>query len=568
MKITSLDKTIGEALALGYYRIPRFQRPFSWEKDQVEEFWEDTIADNETDYFIGSMLVYEENKSKKWLGVVDGQQRLTTITLILCALRNAFDAEGLKDQAEGIQALIERKNIDNKPEYVLQPETSYPYFQEHIQKFGQPDTELEADSEETLLKRAFEIVTGTINDVVISIKNDSTIRKDAKVGKIKDKLIHIRNKILGLNVIHITLDNEDDAYIAFETLNTRGRDLTIADLLKNHLLKLIKPKNANVDVYKEKWASILKFVESAGVKLDEFLYHHWLSKYERYVPAKKLYKSIKREVKSDNAKLYFEELLHDAKLYNSIVKPTPQAWPKNELRIRTSLIAFQIFRIKQQMPMVLAVLRDYKAKKLKQKHVVSILESIECFHFVFSAITSQRSSGGISNMYAAHAIDLSMNKDDDTKLEILEKLKKEFKRRLPRYQEFEANFTELVFTDQQCKQKRLIQYLLAKIDTQNYSGLPVDYEQMTLEHISPQKPKDGSEPSEYMGIIGNLLLVNSKLNQQLSNKSFQKKKEILTKSKISLDEIITDSSTWEDEEIKKRTTFLARKAYEEIWKLQ
>lgn len=568
MKITSLDKTIGEALTLGYYRIPRFQRPFSWEKDQVEEFWEDTIADNETDYFIGSMLVYEENKNKKWLGVVDGQQRLTTITLILCALRNAFSAEGLTDQAEGIQALIERKNIDNKPEYVLQPETSYPYFQEHIQKFGQPDTELEADSEEILLKRAFEIVFGNVRDVVTSIKNDSTIRKDLKSGKIKDKLIQIRDKILGLNVIYITLDNEDDAYIAFETLNTRGRDLTIADLLKNHLLKLIKPKNANVDVYKEKWANILKFIESAEVKLDEFLYHHWLSKYERYVPAKKLYKSIKREVKSENAKLYFEELLHDAKLYSSIIKPTPQAWPKNELRIRNSLIAFQIFRVKQQMPMVLAVLRDYKAKKLKQKHVVSILEAIECFHFVFSAITSQRSSGGISNMYATHAIDLSTEKEEIKKLETLEKLKKEFKRRLPKYQEFEANFTEIIFTDEQTKQKRLVQYLLAKIDSQNSSGLPVDYEQMTLEHIAPQKPKDGSEPSEYMGTLGNLLLVNSKLNQQLSNKSFQRKKEILAKSKIFLDEIISNSSKWEDEEIQERTSFLARKAYEEIWALQ
>src|SRR5215208_2606034 len=101
MKITSLDKTIGETLALGYYRIPRFQRPFSWEKDQVEEFWVDTIAESQFDYFIGSIVVYEENKSKKWLGVVDGQQRLTTITLILCSLRDAFKKEGLDDQAEG-----------------------------------------------------------------------------------------------------------------------------------------------------------------------------------------------------------------------------------------------------------------------------------------------------------------------------------------------------------------------------------------------------------------------------------------------------------------------------------
>lgn len=567
MKITSLDKTIGETLALGYYRIPRFQRPFSWEKDQVEEFWVDTIAESQLDYFIGSIVVYEENKNKKWLGVVDGQQRLTTITLILCALRDAFKKEGLDDQAEGIHALIERKNIDNKPEYVLQPETSYPYFQEHIQKFDQPDIEVDAGSEETLLKNAFEILTSSITDVITSVEKDPTIRNDIKVEKVKEKLIHIRDKILGLKVIHITLDNEDDAYIIFETLNTRGRDLTIADLLKSHLLKLMKPKNANVDVHKKKWNDILKYVESADVKLDEFLYHHWLSKYERYVPAKKLFKSIKREVKAANAKSYFEEVLLDSKLYNAIVKPTPQNWSKNELKIRNSLLALQVFRVKQQMPMILAVLRDYKAKTLKYKHVVGILEAIECFHFVFSAITSQRSSGGISNMYATHAIELSKARSPDKKLETLEKLKGELKRRLPSYAEFEANFMEVFYTDDQTKQKRLVQYLMAKIDAQNANGIPVDYEQMTFEHLSSQKPKDGSNPSEYVGTIGNLLLVNSKINQKLSNKPFQKKKEILARSKVTLDEIIVNSDQWGDDEIQARSKFLAKKAYEEIWKL-
>lgn len=567
MKITSLDKTIGETLALGYYRIPRFQRPFSWEKDQVEEFWVDTIAENQIDYFIGSIVVYEENKSKKWLGVVDGQQRLTTITLILCALRNAFHDEGLNDQAEGIHALIERKNIDNKPEYVLQPETSYPYFQEHIQKYDQPDIDIDAKSEEILLKNAFDILANSISDVVTSIKKDSTIKSDTKIDKIKDKLIHIRDKILGLKVIHITLDNEDDAYIIFETLNTRGRDLTIADLLKSHLLKLMKPKNANVDVHKKKWSDILKFVENADVKLDEFLYHHWLSKYERYVPAKKLFKSIKREIKASNAKLYFDEVYFDAKLYGAIVKPTPQTWNKNELRIRNSLMALQIFRVKQQMPMVLTVLRDYKAGTLRYKHAVTIIEAIERFHFVFSAITSQRSSGGISNMYASHAIELSKEKSVDKKLAILEKLKSELKRRLPSYAEFEANFMELAYTDDQTKQKRLVQYLMAKLDAQNSNGIPVDYDQMTFEHLAPQKPKDGSEPNEYVGAVGNLLLVNSKLNQKLSNKSFSKKKEILAKSKVSLDEIIVNALQWDDNEIQTRTKALAKKAYEEIWRL-
>jgi uncharacterized protein with ParB-like and HNH nuclease domain len=159
MKITSLDKNIEEVLTLGYYKIPRFQRPFSWEKDQVEEFWSDTITDNDLDYFIGSIVVFEEDRTKKTYGIVDGQQRLTTITLTLCALRNAFDREGFKDKALGIHRLIERENIDFKPEFVIQPETSYPYFQEYIQKYGSPETNEKIAEEEKLLKNAFDLIS-------------------------------------------------------------------------------------------------------------------------------------------------------------------------------------------------------------------------------------------------------------------------------------------------------------------------------------------------------------------------------------------------------------------------
>lgn len=406
MKITSLDKSIDEVLQLGYYKIPRFQRPFSWEKDQIEEFWADTIADNETDYFIGSMVIYEEDKNKKVFGIVDGQQRLTTITLTLCALRNAFAAEGFTDQAAGVHGRIERNNIDNEPEFVLQPETSYPYFQEHIQKFGAPDADGKVGEEELLLKAAYDLISSNIRDAVTAVKKDPSVGKDDKKARIKEKLTQIRSRILGLKVIHITLDNEDDAYVIFETLNTRGRDLTIADLLKSHLLKLIKPKNANVDIYREKWSEIVRAIEGNNVKLDEFLYHHWLSKYERYVPAKKLFKSIRREVRAANAKEYFDTLYDDAMIYCGIVNPTSQQWSKNEYDIRSSLVAFQIFRVKQQIPMILSVMREYKAKRLKLKHVQNILRSIENFHLIFSAVTSQRSSGGISSMYASHAIEL------------------------------------------------------------------------------------------------------------------------------------------------------------------
>lgn len=88
MKIDAADKDIGDILNLGYFKIPRFQRPYSWELDEVQTFWDDVINGTTDDYFIGSMVAYQINKP--YYGIVDGQQRLTTITLMLAALRNAF----------------------------------------------------------------------------------------------------------------------------------------------------------------------------------------------------------------------------------------------------------------------------------------------------------------------------------------------------------------------------------------------------------------------------------------------------------------------------------------------
>lgn len=157
MKITSLDKEIRKVFETGYYHITRFQRPYSWEKEQVSEFWHDTIIESETDYFIGSIVVYK--KSDELFGIVDGQQRLTTITMLLCAIRDYYSAEGFENLAKGVHALIEKKDLNNDQQFILQTETSYPYFQEHIQKFDKPDVETKYGVEEENLKKPMNLLS-------------------------------------------------------------------------------------------------------------------------------------------------------------------------------------------------------------------------------------------------------------------------------------------------------------------------------------------------------------------------------------------------------------------------
>jgi Protein of unknown function DUF262 len=152
---------------------------------------------------------------------VDGQQRLTTITLLLCALRNAFQKEGISDLAKGLHGLIERRDISDKLFYVLQSETSYPYFQEHIQKFGgKPGIPKEAGPEEQLLKQAFQYFEANIRELADTVHKKPTISDKKKKAEIRTELVKVRDKVLGLKLIFTALDNDDDAYVIFETLNT------------------------------------------------------------------------------------------------------------------------------------------------------------------------------------------------------------------------------------------------------------------------------------------------------------------------------------------------------------
>ena len=343
--------------------------------------------------------------------------------------------------------------------------------------------------------------------------------------------------------------------------------MSIGDLLKNFLFKPIKKTNAQVDVSKDKCTEILRNIsEIEGVKIDDFLYHQWLSKYERYVPAKKLFKSIKKKITQTKAKEYLDDLHTDVVIYKKLIDPSAIIWGKNDVKIYNSLRALKVFRVKQQIPFILSVLRELKTNNLKNGRVSEILDEIEKFHFVFSAVTSQRSSGGISSMYAKHAIDLSERKTTEEKIAVLVSLKSELKRRIPSYQEFEANFDEIIYTNENASQKKLVQYILAKIHDYHQPEIPIDYEKMTIEHLFPQNPSNSySLPSETVGKIGNLILLTQQDNNELSNKNFAQKIFYLKDTNIWVDEDIKNATSWGKAEIEQRTKKLAKLAYDVIW---
>ena len=572
MIISSIDKDISEILSSGFYKIPRFQRPYSWSRENIEDFWNDVVVDSIGDYFIGSMVVYQIEKGV--FGVVDGQQRLTTITIMLGAIRDAFEGIGESKLANGAHGLIEKNDVNDEKQFILITESSYPFFHETIQKQGATEEEFkELKKEEINIESAFKIINEKIKHQLDSISDSVVIKDDEKHNEKVDFLKSVRDKILGLKLIYIFLTNQDDAYLIFETLNTRGKDLRVSDLVKSHLVKLLPNKNKNVDLSKDKWTQILEIIEGSNedLSIDTFLHHFWLSKYE-FTTSKKLFKLIKKQIKKSNAQSFLSDLKINAQTYRSILDDDYKNWTKNELELKKSLRAINIFKVKQAIPMLLSVIREYEAKNLKLKTAKEIIKSIEYFHFIFTAITSQRSSGGISLMYAFHARQLESANNSNDKANALNQLKVKLKEKIPSKGEFVANFSEIFVTAKISKFKNLIRYILIKYDQYNRKAnglnLSVDYDSLTIEHIYPENPKTISKlDDEEVGMLGNLILVDHNLNDKLGVKSFIDKQKLLLASDLFIDENIQNATKWDLTEIQARTDKMAETCFDIIFKI-
>src|SRR5207302_9655834 len=134
-----------------------------------------------------------------------------------------------------------------------------------------------------------------VQDVVKAIELLPNLSAAKKKARIQEDLIRIRDKVLNLKLIFMALENDEDAYVIFETLNTRGKDLTLSDLVKSHLARLLKPTNSGVDLAKDKWNKMHNTFEAsqADISVSTFVHHFWLSRFE-YITEKKLFKALRK----------------------------------------------------------------------------------------------------------------------------------------------------------------------------------------------------------------------------------------------------------------------------------
>jgi hypothetical protein len=557
------DKRTIEDLFIGadYYVIPRFQRPYSWDAANLDDFWRDVVYDNEIGYFIGPMVAWREPGSPI-RRIVDGQQRITTIAIMFAVLRDRFSEIGEKNLADGVHRYLEKADRNNELRFTLQTEVDSPFMAQAIFKSPPDITVMPSSEEEVALSKALDAITRRVKEEVI------------KRSKPTKWLLDLRDRLLGLRVIWIEHSNEDDAYVIFETLNTRGKDLEVVDLLKNHLLNRLRGTgNTAADTARTAWDKMRNELEASETRKridpNRFVLHWWLSQ-EDYVAERKLFPAVKKKVKTKSAaKTRLDSLARDASLYRAAIEPASRAWPIEEDQARQSLAALATFGVIQPAPLLLSLMRARVAEtKLSAAQFRNTLKIIERFHFQHTIVSQLRSSGGVSEMYAKAARELYAADDDQqVRANVLNDIRQKLIDRKPDREQFILAFEERFYlTNEVTRDSKLVRYVLEYFLRDSFPA--TNTQNLTIEHILPQKEIASGQTVDVVGAIGNLLLVNESVNTKLEDKEFPAKRAILQNEAKQYDiGGVLDATEWTAETIQARTAMLATRAYDKIWKL-
>jgi len=321
-----------------------------------------------------------------------------------------------------------------------------------------------------------------------------------------------------------------------------------------------------VDKAKLKWEDILKVIDGSSVDLhaDNFIVHSWQSRFDA-VTKGKAFKKIRSTIKQKNAKKHLDDLLSDAPLWRAIFEPSYKY--SDDSSIFRSLSALRDFRVVQPVPGILSLLRALEQKKVKPKKVRHSLQAIERFHFGFTAVTSSRSSGGISGMYSSFGRKLYEAKDTNEVSDVVKELISKLKDRVPSQSEYDAGFEQLIYTKESTAQRKVVRYALLQIAKFEEQALIGETDELTIEHLYPQANISHEMPNEVVGQLGNLMLVDAKTNEKLKDKPFGEKKAILLEKGYNLPELFLDADILTRELIEENTKRLSELSRNEVWKV-
>ena len=543
MELNAVTKSVNDLFnAQKKYVVPRFQREYSWKQEQVKDLWDDIVSKisiqnksiiNE-EYFIGCIVLIGDDTSSKML-IVDGQQRLTTLTILLSSIVKRFTELNQLDSANALQEnVIEGKDNDGKKYFKFVSESPKPFFQNEIQAITPESQSCASTTEELLIEKNYKFFKKCIS----SYKLDG-------LNEIKS-LVALREQVLKyLKVILITAKDEDDAYTIFETLNARGMSLSSVNLIKNWIFKNYKQEHPN-DNAKTNWETIRQNTTEPA-DLEEFFRHHWNSKYNSSSDAN-LYKSFKKSLINKviiDAKSFIDELKHSSETYRTIILPTaPDSTTQKEKSVYKSLELLNQYKIKLARPLLLSALELRKKNKINETNLIKLVTNIEKFHFIVSKICQSRASG-LEGKYGRTARQLYKASNKKEIIDIINELNNDLIKKMPNATNIIDSLGKIELTESKTTYKKVIQTIFSKIEFKLSGEVELYFNSLSIEHICDQS---SIHKNNWNHKIGNLLPLAEKINNGIGkNINFKDKINHYKNSSLKTVELFLDTFKNEQE---------------------
>ena len=534
------------------FLIPVYQRFYSWDIEQCKRLWSDIVEmqkKSKAGHFVGSIVNIAEQAMptgvQKYM-IIDGQQRMTTLTLLLLALRD-YAIKNPSDTA------INARRIDNmllKNEY-------------------------ESGDERYKL-----LLTETDRDIIISLVEEKPIAEGTRsrlienykffAGKLANKEIQpseVYQSIGKLQIVNITLDRTvDDAQAIFESLNSTGKELSESDLIRNYILMGLEPSEQTY-VYEHFWRPMeqLFVYETQGTVMDAFFRHYLTMKLSHIPKQGRVYEEFKLyhlNCEFRTIKELCQDLLDYAKYYTNIVFKR-NADPDLK-KLYEDIIEL---RMEVSYPFLLKIHHDCNKEIIKSDELKEILKL--CISYVLRRAICAIPTNSMNKTFATlkNYVKLDDYLNSVKAFFVMQGTYKEF----PDNDKFKGAFMSRdIYT------MRVRNYILSRLE--NFENkAPIIIENYTIEHIMPQNKNLSSAwqadlgtgwqevQKKYLHTIGNLTL--TAYNSEMSDRSFMEKMNMpggFKESALRLNRYVVSLNEWNEQHIQERAKELAKKA-ESIW---
>ena len=555
MAFEAKDYPISDILTKSVFDIPRNQRRYVWKKENWNDLFEDIVFSiaQEKPHFVGSIVLDGDHKEDglSYYTIIDGQQRITTITLLLLAIMKHFHENGMIDDFLGTVSYLQSKNNRNQDVIILNSDY-------HISLASLIKGII-------ALKDNKQSITSFVDTHILSNTKDKNIGDAIKYFYIlikedienndnkEERLRAIRAALLDMTAVKIVSNSEEDSYTIFEILNARGQELAAHELLKNYIMRYIQPVKRRDDA-KVKWEDM---EQTIGSGLDKYIKHYATHRFgdtrDKYSSP---YQAIQKATRGQDIGALFDDIKLKSEYYNRIIHPTKG---ENGICSDIEFEIFDFFRIKrfeQFRPILLSLIHQKELGHLSEEKYDLTLKYIYNF-FVCYTIIGEEKSNKLEDVVFKYARLFETTYSDD----LLEGFADSLKQKIPGFEWFMNAFKNIGWSNHHelykgDKNKNRVQIILEVIE--KYVSQTQHIALFSVEHILPDSEK--IENSQ----IGNLIPLEEALNKRCGVKTIDEKIPIYKESTFRSTRNVAERYERQKFEPDKRTEYMAKLLYNNI----